>query len=144
MTAMTGYCDIAVIGSGAAGIAAAVTAARAGCRTRLFDKNPAPGGTGGFSGLTTLCGLYDDSGNYINLGFAREFAEAIAETPPRKMGPVWVLPYRPARFRVTAGKFFAANPGLEMCWNSPLADVDFEEGQIVSINGFRVGAVIDC
>jgi hypothetical protein len=141
---MTGYCDIAVIGSGAAGIAAAVTAARAGCRTLLLDKNPAAGGTGGFSGLTTLCGLYDDSGNYINLGFAREFAEAIAETPARKMGQVWVLPYRPARFRVTAGKFFAANPDLETCWNSPLADVEFEEGQIVSVNGFRVGAVIDC
>ncbi len=141
---MTGHCDIAIIGSGAAGIAAAVTAARAGCRTLLLDKNPAAGGTGGFSGLTTLCGLYDDKGDYINLGFAREFAEAIAETPPRKMGPVWVLPYRPARFRVAAGNFFAANPGVEMHWNTPLANVQFEDGQIVSLNGFKVGAVIDC
>src|SRR5580658_3528628 len=144
MTAMTGYCDIAVIGSGAAGIAAAVTAARAGCRTLLLDKNPAAGGTGGFSGLTTLCGLYDDTGNYINLGFAREFAEAVAETPPRKMGLVWVLPYRPARFRVTAGKYVAARPEIEMSWNAPLASVECENGQITSINGLRVGAVIDC
>ena len=72
--------DIAVIGSGAAGIAAAVSAARAGCRTVLLDKSPAAGGTGGFSGLTTLCGLYDDAGNFLNDGFAREFAEALADS----------------------------------------------------------------
>src|ERR1700744_4276875 len=111
---MSEHYDIAVIGSGSAGIAAAVTAARAGCLTLLLDKNSAAGGTGGFSGLTTLCGLYDDSGNYINLGFAREFAESIAETGPRKMGAVWVLPYRPSRFRVMAGKLFAATPNLEV------------------------------
>jgi len=136
--------DIAVIGSGAAGIAAAITAARSGWRTVLLDKNSAPGGTGGFSGLTILCGLYDDAGNYLNLGFAREFAEAVAETAPRKMGPVWVLPYRPARFRVAAGKLFAAVPKLELRWDSPLAEVMAQENRIVSLNGFRVGAVIDC
>lgn len=141
---MSASYDIAVIGSGAAGIAAAITAARLGWRTVLLDKNSAPGGTGGFSGLTTLCGLYDDAGNYLNLGFAREFAEAIAETEPRKMGPVWVLPYRPSRFRVVAGKLFASIPKLELCWDSPLAGVMAQEDRIVSLNGFRVGAVIDC
>ena len=73
--------DIAVIGSGAAGIAAAVCAARAGCSTLILDVRSAPGGTGGFSGLTTLCGLYDDAGSFLNEGFAREFAEALAEIP---------------------------------------------------------------
>ena len=141
---MSTTCDIAVIGSGAAGIAAAVTAARAGYHTMLFDKNPAPGGTGGFSGLTTLCGLYDDSGEYLNLGFAREFAEAIAETSPQKMGAVWVLPYRPTRFRVAAGKFFAPLPNLETFWDSPISNITAFENRIVSINGIRVCAVIDC
>lgn len=74
--------DIAVVGSGAAGIAAAVCAARAGCSTLILDARPAPGGTGGFSGLTTLCGLYDDAGKMLNDGFAREFAEALAEPTP--------------------------------------------------------------
>ncbi len=141
---MSATCDIAVIGSGAAGIAAAVTAARTGYHTRLFDKNPAPGGTGGFSGLTTLCGLYDDAGEYLNLGFAREFAEAIAETPPQKMGAVWVLPYRPTRFRVAAGKFFAPLPNLESHWESPITSITAFENRIVSVNGIRVCAVIDC
>ena len=58
---MNEFFDIAVVGSGAAGIAAAVSAARAGAKTLLLDKNSAAGGTGGFSGLTTLCGLFDRS-----------------------------------------------------------------------------------
>jgi choline dehydrogenase-like flavoprotein len=110
---------IAVVGGGAAGIAAAVSAARAGCATLLLDRRAAAGGTGGFNGLTTLCGLFDDQGTYFNDGFAREFAEALAERRPParrepgkhqhqravpeagapiKMGHVWVLQYRPKKF----------------------------------------------
>jgi hypothetical protein len=136
--------DIAVIGSGAAGIAAAVTAARTGCTTLLLDKNQAAGGTGGFSGLTTLCGLFDDEGNFLNGGFCREFAGAISETAPVKMGRVWVLPYRPEKFREVAEGFFTDAPKLKTSWNLPLADVRVENGRILSLNGFNVGAVIDC
>jgi FAD dependent oxidoreductase len=158
--------DIAVVGSGAAGIAAAVCAARAGCTTLLLDKNNSAGGTGGFSGLTTLCGLFDDTGNFLNDGFCQEFAEALAErgTPstvsasfkeaiqqaetvlgaPIKMGRTWVLPYRPEKFREAAGKFFAAEPKLQKRSNTSLKDVVVRENRIVSLNGIGVGAVIDC
>ena len=69
--------DIAVVGSGAAGIAAAVCAAREGCSTLLLDSRHAAGGTGGFSGLTTLCGLHTEDGHFLNDGFSREFAGAL-------------------------------------------------------------------
>jgi hypothetical protein len=136
--------DIAVIGSGAAGIAAAVAAARTGRPTLLLDKNPAAGGTGGFSGLTTMCGLYDDAGNFLNDGFAREFVAALAEAPPIKSGRLWVLPYRPEQFRAVAGKLFADTPKLHVKVNSPLQNVRVENGRILSVNGFQIGAVIDC
>lgn len=137
--------DIAVIGSGAAGIAAAVGAARAGGKTLLLDKNSRAGGTGGFSGLTTLCGLYDDAGNFLNDGFPREFAEALAGGGvPVKLGRVWVLPYRPETFREVAGGLIASTSGLQARWNTSLDAVTLEAGRIVSLNGFKVGAVIDC
>ena len=171
--------DIAVIGSGAAGIAAAVCAARAGCSTLILDVRSAPGGTGGFSGLTTLCGIYDDAGKMLNDGFAREFAEALAKpTPdpsqegnsfagasnpapllggaggglagllspivPSRMGRVWVLPYRPEKFRSLAEKLISTTPTLRALWNTPLADVVVESGMITRLNGIEVGAVIDC
>ena len=134
--------DIAIVGSGAAGIAAAVTAARAGRKTILLDKNSAPGGTGGFSGLTTLCGLFDDSGNFLNDGFAREFAEAITEGAPRLMGKVWVALYRPETFRKRAAHFFA-EAGVQTHFNCAVADVIVENNRIARLNGFAVGAVID-
>jgi len=136
--------DIAVIGSGAAGIAAAVCAARAGRNTLLLDKNNSAGGTGGFSGLTTLCGLCDDTGNFLNDGFAKEFAGAIAETAPLQMGKAWVLPYRQEKFRAIAEKFFADESKLQTRWNTLLANVVVENNRIISLNDFVVGAVIDC
>ena len=136
--------DIAVIGAGSAGIAAAVSAARAGCSTLLLDQRPAAGGIGGFSGLTTLCGLYDDTGNFLNNGFAREFAEAIKESDSVRMGKVFVLPYRPERFREVATRLISATPNLRVQWNIPLSDVIAENGRITRLNGFDVGAVIDC
>ncbi|MFM1966928.1 MAG: hypothetical protein RL134_2653 [Actinomycetota bacterium] len=41
---MTRECDVAVIGAGAAGVAATVVAARSGCRVSLLDTGARPGG----------------------------------------------------------------------------------------------------
>ncbi len=141
---MSAGADIAVVGAGAAGITAAVSAARAGCRTVLLDQRPAAGGIGGFSGLTTMCGLYDDQGKFLNEGFAREFSEALSEAAPIKMGRVWVLPYRPEQFRALAERLISSTPNLRAQWNSPLKTVVAEDGRIVRLNELAVGAVIDC
>jgi len=140
---MTCDADIVVVGGGASGIAAAITAARAGCATLLLDQHPSAGGTGGFSGLTTLCGLYDEEGNFINDGFAREFAEALSETAPLRMGRVWVLPYRPARFREIAANLLSHTANVQTLWNTPLAEAVVEDHRIVRLNNLKVGAVID-
>jgi hypothetical protein len=136
--------DIAVVGAGSAGIAAAVAAARAGRQALLMDVRPAAGGTGGHSGLTTLCGLFDDTGAFLNEGFAREFADALAETPPLRMGRVFVLPYRPAKFRGLAAQLLQETPRLQTRWNTPLGEVVTDGDRIVRLNGFDVRAVIDC
>jgi len=135
---------IAVIGGGAAGLAAAISAARGGRTTVLIDRRDSAGGTGGFSGLTTLCGLYDDAGDFLNEGFAREFASVVSESKSMQMGRVWVLPYRPARFRELGSRLIAAEPNLQARWNTALSDVVVENRRIVSLNGLSVGAVIDC
>jgi len=156
--------DIAVVGAGAGGMAAAIGAARAGANTLLLDARSAPGGTGGFSGLTTLCGLYDDAGNFLNEGFSREFAEAVLERgsplrldsksnhkhagteggAPLRMGRVWVLPYRPEKFRELTANLIAGTPNLRAQWSTRLSEVVAANGRIISLNGIAVGAVIDC
>ncbi len=168
---MSNAVDIAVIGAGASGLAAAITAARAGALVLLLDERPAPGGTGGFSGLTTLCGLYDDAGNFLNDGFAREFAEALSSAAPLKMGKVWALPYRPEKFLALAAELIAATPNLRVSFGMPLDEVctsaswsaEHRSGlgeneplpaeqcsalqsarRITAINGRPLGAVVDC
>src|SRR5882672_2556614 len=138
---MTTEISIAVVGGGAAGIAAAVTAARTGCTTLLLDRRAAAGGTGGFSGLTTLCGLYDDEGALLNNGFTNEFVEALTDSPPVKMGKVWVLPYLPEKFREVSASFLERMPNLQTRWSVPLADVVLEGDRITQLNGFNIGAV---
>jgi hypothetical protein len=137
-------CDIAVVGSGAAGIAAAIGAARAGCDTVLIDSRPGPGGIGGFSGLTTLCGLYDEHGTSLNDGFTREFAEALGEGPPVKMGRVWVLLYRPERFRELAASLLEGCANLRLLWNTAVTRVEVEQQTIRALDDLEVKAVIDC
>jgi len=137
--------DIVVVGAGAAGIAAAVGAARAGAETVLLDQGSAAGGTGGFSGLTTLCGLYDEAGKFLNAGFAREFAEAVAVHGARlRMGRVWVLQYRPERFREVAAGLIATTRNLRAEWNTPLTKATVESQRITRLNEMEIGAVIDC
>lgn len=136
--------DIAVVGAGAAGIAAAITAARRGCRTLLLDQRESAGGIGGFSGLTTLCGLYDDAGQMLNNGFAREFAEAIGEGAPVQTGKLWVLRYHPERFREVAILLLHSSPALATRWNVSVQSVSLAGGRITHLNGIPVGAVIDC
>ncbi|WP_375413325.1 FAD-dependent oxidoreductase [uncultured Bradyrhizobium sp.] len=53
-----GEYDVAVLGGGPAGIAAAVASARAGCRTLLIERYGFLGGMGTAAGVTNFCGLH--------------------------------------------------------------------------------------
>src|ERR1700726_3957342 len=53
-----GEYEVAVLGGGPAGIAAAVAAARAGLRTLLIERYGFLGGMGTAAGVTNFCGLH--------------------------------------------------------------------------------------
>src|SRR5207253_5489299 len=76
--------------------------------------------------------------------FTREFVEALSDSAPVKIGKVWVLPYQPERFREVSAYFLAQMSNLQTLWSVPLADVVMEGDRIVRLNGFNIGAVIDC
>ena len=91
--------DVCVVGGGAAGVAAALGAARVGLRVLLLEKYGFCGGAtvAGLSG--TICGLYS-SGNrpqQVVFGFAHEFAEALKARgglgPPVKFGRTRLVPH---------------------------------------------------
>lgn len=94
--------DVAVVGGGAAGLAAALTAARCGARTLLLEKHSILGGNMTLSLVHTICGLYElgtDSPHFVNPGFPEWFARALIAcnlaTEPESVGRVYVLPTFP-------------------------------------------------
>ena len=123
-----------------AGIAAAVSAARTGCSILLLDKNPAPGGIGGFSGLTTLCGLYDDAAAG-NEKIPRIRREPSANTPRqgRCVSGCFLVRASAPIFCFASGCVSTAR-GLTAVWNTPLAGVVVSH--IVSLNNAGVRVIV--
>ena len=103
------HCDVAVVGAGAAGIAAAVAAATAGANVVIVERHGFTGGLATAALVGTICGLY-----YRNLtearfavqGFAREFAEVVQAQSQTQViqfaEGLHFLPYSPAVFHQEA------------------------------------------
>ena len=76
--------DVAVVGGGVAGIAAAISAAGSGAHTVLVERADALGGNVSQAFVHTICGLYlaAESGDAIpaNPGFPQRFAAILRET----------------------------------------------------------------
>jgi glycine/D-amino acid oxidase-like deaminating enzyme len=104
--------DVLVCGAGAAGVAAAVTAARQGRRVTLVERYGFCGG-GAVAGLSgTVCGLYQASDDpsapprQVVYGFADEFVRLLAArgglTPPMRYGKTYTRVHDPLVWREAA------------------------------------------
>ena len=137
--------DVAVVGGGSAGLAAAVTAAREGARTILIERHGCMGGMGTASLVHTFCGLYllrDEAGAVLaNAGFPQEMAERmIAATGlgPVRMGRVDVLPQHPVEFVRIADELVAAEPLIELRLHTEVTAVSREQDWKIRL-GDRAG-----
>jgi len=114
--------DVAVIGGGPAGIAAALAASRQGARTLLAERDPLLGGNASAALVHTICGLYlpagDGPAEYAHAGLPRRFAEGLRAAggagAPERAGRVWFLPTRPPVFADYAAKLCAACHELDV------------------------------
>lgn len=84
MTKQTGFqCDVLVVGGGAAGVAAAVGAARSGADVILLEKYGFLGGMATAAMVSTVCGCYLRSTKgkpqFMSGGFVQEFARRLSE-----------------------------------------------------------------
>lgn len=153
-------CDVLVIGAGSSGIAAAVTAARAGARTYLIEKDSVPGGIAARLHLGTICGLYcsgdDGVPPFINEGFPAELATRLMRLDgikaPLRIGRVHVLSYRSDTYRSLAEKLLSAEKNCSVLYSAQCRGVKVHNGKIIAVtfahcgNAETVapGVVIDC
>jgi hypothetical protein len=133
--------DVLVVGGGAAGLAAAVTAARAGQRVILLERYGFCGGAAvaGLSG--TVCGLYaasDDacrSPEQLVFGFAEEFVALLRArggiTDPIRYGKTFTLVHDPLMWR-DAADHLLTQAGVSVLYHTlvtaTLCDGDKVEG----------------
>lgn len=141
-------CDLLIIGAGAAGLAAGVTAARLGARVILVERYGFMGG-GAVAGMSgTVCGLYystEDPKSPPRIavdGFPLEFItrlEAVGGlTPPVRYGRTFTRVHDPAAWRVVADRL-AAEAGVDVMFHSTVIDVLLENDD--RIRGVVVSSV---
>lgn len=96
--------DVIVAGGGSAGLAAALTAARAGARTLLIERHKLLGGMGTNAMVHTFCGLFHPDASlgpqWLNPGIPTEIGETLLQrtnqAAPDLMGRVYVLRHHPS------------------------------------------------
>jgi hypothetical protein len=134
--------DVAVLGGGAAGVAAAVTAAGQGLRVALVERYGFCGGgaVAGHSG--TICGLYEaseDAGappRQVVFGFAAAFADRLAAmgglAPPVRYGKTYTRVHDPLVWREAADALLA-EAGVKVVFHAVATGVHLDGDRVDGI-----------
>jgi len=151
--------DVVVVGAGAAGIAAAVAAARRGCRTALLERYGFAGGMATAGAVGTICGAFyrsPEAPRPVHRGFPAEFCDQLAARGGRA-GPVrgreglWFLPYRPDDFIALCDELLGQH-GVEIFFHTTVFGVSRSGPRLEAVDAlvydrparFTAGAFIDC
>jgi hypothetical protein len=144
---------VVVCGAGAAGLAAALSAARSGAEVCLIEAGPSPGGTVTNVLIHTLGGFFDSAGELLNGGLPADLAQALtgAGAARRRIGRTWVLSVCPEQYRAVAQGWIAAEPRIRLFCRTRLTNLVRAAGHVpeVELSGprgtsrLRARAVID-
>jgi hypothetical protein len=144
-----------VCGAGAAGLAAAISAARRQADVLLVEAGQQLGGTVAGALIHTLAGLYDSAGEIINDGLPRELVERLVHAEPRarrrEMGRLWVLQACPSAYRDTVTGWVQAERRIRVVCGARVTQVatnhkrinELEISRTCGTRRIRPGAVVD-
>lgn len=146
--------DVAVIGGGPAGCAAAFAAAREGASVLLAEREARLGGNVTNAHVHTICGLFEtdrETPAWLQTGLPRRFAEALqacgAAGPPERAGRVFVLPTSPPGVAEFLRTTLARAKRLELRTGAELIGADLDptgqrDAQLSFGDGTRLSARI--
>ncbi len=133
--------DLAVVGGGSAGVAAAVVAAQLGLRVALVEEMPFLGGMSTGGAVGTYCGFYlkqRDGSIAPNVGgFPLEIAETL-KSRGHAYGPIpfketAALPYVPWGVKLLLEERVAAQPTIQLWLHAKLTHAVVEQDEIRGI-----------
>jgi hypothetical protein len=154
-------CDVLVIGGGAAGVAAATAAGRAGARVVLLERYGFLGGLATTAQVGTICGLYlrdatSAKATPVAGGFANEFATRLQSDsgtkPLRVDSGLWVLPYSPPIFARVADAIVSESGNVTVILHATVAEARPEDSRMNLVRAlawnepltFSPISVVDC
>jgi len=128
--------DVAVIGGGSAGVAAALAAANCGARVLLVEADERLGGNVTQAFVHTICGLYLPSAHnapiYAHDGIPRALAEGLIERGAAGKvewaGAAGFLPIDPDAFPALAAELCDRLPSIERAMSSRLVRLELPAG----------------
>lgn len=129
--------DVAVVGGGSAGTAAAIAAARCGARTVLIEKGPCLGGAATLRNVLTYCGLYtlEDQPRQAVMGVAEEVMQGLrrlgAVTGPQRHRGVFVV-FDPEAVKLVLDSL-CAEAGVQVLLNAFVCGATRSDGHIVDL-----------
>jgi hypothetical protein len=132
--------DIAVVGAGSAGMAAAIAATRKGHKVCLIEKSQFAGGKATAAMVGTVCGLYlTHSGSeapWAVGGFVRKFAEELAQMsdskPMRFYDRLHFLPYSIDAFKELSEKYLN-DAGVDTYFNTTVTRANHSGPEMESL-----------
>ncbi len=129
---------IVVAGAGAAGLAAAIAAARLGRQVLLVEASNRIGGTVTQTLIHTLGGLFDSAGRLLNPGLPAELVERLKQadpaTRPRRIGKAWVLDTDPHVYQKVVQAWLAELPAITVVHGSRIAGVHLQDGRLIELD----------
>lgn len=138
-------CDVLVVGCGAAGLAAAVTARREGLDVVVLERYGFAGGAAvaGLSG--TVCGMFTAPATrsrrpeQLVFGFGDEFVRLMQSrggvTAPVRFGETWTYTHDPLAWR-EAGDFFLEQAGVRVLFHTTVTEVLAEGDAIAGVRAY--------
>lgn len=139
-TPVLAACDVAVVGGGVAGIAAALSAARAGAKTILLEQQYALGGLATIGLVTIYLPLCDGTGRQVSFGIAEELLrlaaaaegkDPVADWKARRKTPAARLEctYNPNLMALEAEQLLQ-EAGVEILYGAQVCETDVQDGVI--------------
>jgi hypothetical protein len=155
-----GEYEVAVLGGGPAGIAAAVASARAGKRTLLIERYGFLGGMGTAAGVTNFCGLHANVHGEMHRvvqGIASDLLARIdrldgLNAPHLILGKILAQAYDTAAYKIAADDLLAAHK-VGILFHALGAGVVMDDGKRIHAlmvetkagrQAVRAGIFIDC
>jgi hypothetical protein len=150
-----------VVGGGAAGLAAAAAAGRAGARVVLLERYGFLGGLATAAHVGTVCGLYlrDTASAEATLvagGFVKEFASRLQEAtgcgPRRLENGLWVSPFSTLAFLRVADAVVSESGNVIVVLHATVTEARAEAARVLQVRALawseplvvRADTVVDC